>query len=209
MIKGVIFDLDGVIVSTDKLHYKAWKRMAEKEHIYFDEIINHRLRGVSRMTSLEIILEKSEKSYSDKEKNELAKYKNDYYVKLLEVLSKNDILPGIMQIIYSLKEKKIKVAIGSSSRNAKKILKNIDLLDEFEAISDGTNISKSKPDPEVFLKAAEMLKIKPADSAVVEDALSGIEAAKNAGMLAFATGDAKNSPIKDYDLEDLLKICIK
>ncbi len=209
MIKGVIFDLDGVIVSTDKLHYKAWKRMAEKEHIYFDEIINHRLRGVSRMTSLEIILEKSEKSYSDKEKNELAKYKNDYYVKLLEVLSKNDILPGIMQIIYSLKEKKIKVAIGSSSRNAKKILKNIDLLDEFEAISDGTNISKSKPDPEVFLKAAEMLKIKPANSAVVEDALSGIEAAKNAGMLAFATGDAKNSPIKDYDLEDLLKICIK
>jgi beta-phosphoglucomutase len=209
MIKGVIFDLDGVIVSTDKLHYKAWKRMAEKEHIYFDEIINHRLRGVSRMTSLEIILEKSEKSYSDKEKNELAKYKNDYYVKLLEVLSKNDILPGIMQIIYSLKEKNIKVAIGSSSRNAKKILKNIDLLDEFEAISDGTNISKSKPDPEVFLKAAEMLKIKPADSAVVEDALSGIEAAKNAGMLAFATGDAKNSPIKDYDLKDLLKICIK
>ena len=209
MIKGVIFDLDGVIVSTDKLHYKAWKKMAEKEHIYFDEIINHRLRGISRMASLEIILEKSEKSYSDKEKHELAKYKNDYYVKLLEVLSKNDILPGIMQIIYSLKERNIKVAIGSSSRNAKMILKNIDLLDEFEAISDGTNISKSKPDPEVFLKAAEMLKIKPANSAVVEDALSGIEAAKNAGMLAFATGDAKTSPIKDYDLEDLLKICMR
>jgi len=209
MIKGVIFDLDGVIVSTDKLHYKAWKKMAKKEHIYFDEIINHRLRGISRMASLEIILEKSEKSYSDKEKHELAKYKNDYYVKLLEVLSKNDILPGIMQIIYSLKERNIKVAIGSSSRNAKMILKNIDLLDEFEAISDGTNISKSKPDPEVFLKAAEMLKIKPANSAVVEDALSGIEAAKNAGMLAFATGDAKTSPIKDYDLEDLLKICMR
>ncbi len=103
----------------------------------------------------------------------------------------------------------IKVAIGSSSRNAKRILRNIGLFDDFEAISDGTNISRSKPDPEVFLKAAEMLNILPSESAVIEDALSGIEAAKNAGMLAFATGDAKSSPIKDYDFEKLLEICKK
>ncbi|MBI9009583.1 MAG: beta-phosphoglucomutase [Tenericutes bacterium] len=209
MIKGVIFDLDGVIVSTDQLHYKSWKRMADKEHIYFDDTINHRLRGISRMASLDIILEIAQKKYTDQEKLELAKYKNDYYVTLLEELSEKDILPGVMNILEILKRMNIKIAIGSSSRNAKKILKNIGLFDTFEAISDGTNISKSKPDPEVFLKAAKMLNISPSESAVVEDALSGIEAAKNAGMTAFATGDAKSSPIKDYDFEDLLEICKK
>ena len=209
MIKGVIFDLDGVIVSTDELHYKSWKRMADKEGIYFDETINHRLRGISRMASLEIILEKSSKNYTDQEKIDLAKYKNDYYVILLGDLSKKDILPNIMNVLEALKVMNIKVAIGSSSRNAKRILRNIGLFDDFEAISDGTNISRSKPDPEVFLKAAEMLNILPSESAVIEDALSGIEAAKNAGMLAFATGDAKSSPIKDYDFEKLLEICKK
>lgn len=207
MIQGVIFDLDGVIVSTDQLHYKAWKKMTEKEGIYFDETINHRLRGVSRMESLEIILEKATRKYSLEEKVELAKYKNEYYVILLQKLSKKDILPNILSVLKTLKSRKIKIAIGSSSRNAKTILKNIGLLDEFDAISDGTNIERSKPDPEVFLKAAEMLNISPTNLAVVEDALSGIEAAKNASMLAFATGDAKSSLIKDYNFEDLLKIC--
>ena len=208
MIKGVIFDLDGVIVSTDELHYKAWKRMAERENIYFDKTINNRLRGVSRMASLEIILERAKKSYSNEEKVELAKYKNDYYKMLLEDLTQKDILPGVLEILNSLEENGIKIAIGSSSRNAKTILKNIGLLEKFDAISDGTNITRSKPDPEVFQKAAEMLGLKPDESAVVEDALSGIEAAKNAGMIAFATGDAKSSPIKDYDFEDLLNICL-
>ena len=159
------------------------------------------------MASLDIILETAQKEYTDHEKLELAKYKNDYCVTLLEELSEKDILPGIMNILESLKRMNIKIAIGSSSRNAKKILKNIGLFDTFEAISDGTNISKSKPDPEVFLKAAKMLNILPIESAVVEDALSGIEAAKNAGMIAFATGDAKSSQSKDYDFEDLLEIC--
>lgn len=207
MIKCVIFDLDGVIVSTDELHYKAWKRMTVKEGIYFDETINHRLRGISRMASLEIILERASKSYNQAEKIELAKYKNNFYRILLEDLTEKDILPGVLEVLEELALRKIKIAIGSSSRNAKVILKNIGLFDKFDAISDGTNITRSKPDPEVFLKAAEMLNVLPANSAVVEDAISGIEAAKNAGMLAFATGDAKSSSIKDYDFEDLLKIC--
>lgn len=205
MIKGVIFDLDGVIVSTDELHYKAWKRMTDREGIYFDEEINHRLRGVSRMHSLEIILEKANRLYSEPEKIELAKYKNDYYVTLLDTLTEGDILPSIKETLAKLKSKNIKIAIGSSSKNAKKILKHIGLYEMFDAISDGNNITYSKPNPEVFLKASDMLELLPNQCAVVEDALSGIEAAKAAGMTAYATGDAKTSEIKDFDFEDLLK----
>jgi beta-phosphoglucomutase len=204
MIKAVIFDLDGVIVSTDELHYKAWKKMADKENVYFDEKINNNLRGISREKSLEIILKLASKKYSDEEKAQLMKYKNEIYIKSLKTITPNDILPKIKSILNMLKEKKIKIAIGSSSKNAKLILKQIGLLDYFDAISDGTNITFSKPHPEVFLKAASMLHVSPSNCGVVEDALSGIEAAKNANMVAFATGDALHSNLKDYDLESLL-----
>lgn len=204
MIKGVIFDLDGVIVSTDHYHYQAWKKMADIEGIYFDETINHRLRGVSRMASLDIILEHADRTYTKEEKTHLAEFKNELYKKSLDQLTANELLPGVMEILETLKKENIAIAIGSSSKNAKKILKKIDLLDYFDAISDGTDISKSKPDPEVFLIAAEKLGLSPYHCAVVEDAHSGIEAAKAAGMLAFATGDAKSSTLKDADFEDLL-----
>ncbi|MEC9484840.1 MAG: beta-phosphoglucomutase [Candidatus Izemoplasma sp.] len=209
MIKGVIFDLDGVIVSTDDLHYKAWKKMADKENIPFDKTINNRLRGISRMASLNIILEKSEKTYSEEEKKDLTDFKNTYYRELLETLSKEDILPGIMDILTALKEAGIKLAIGSSSKNAKKILKKIELLEIFDAISDGTDITHSKPHPEVFLVAANKLELLPINLAVVEDAKSGIQAAKKARMLAFATGDAKDSEEKDHDFEALLDVVLK
>lgn len=204
MIKAVIFDLDGVIVSTDTLHYKAWKELATKENIEFDETINNRLRGISRMESLDIVLEKASKKYADKEKTELAAYKNDIYAASLNTLSKSDILPNVMDVLDTLKKRNIKVAIGSSSKNAKKILKQIGLFTYFDAISDGTNIEKSKPDPEVFLMAADMLGIPYNNCAVVEDAVSGLIAAKAANMVAYATGDAAKSDIKDYLFEELL-----
>lgn len=206
MIKGVIFDLDGVIVSTDKLHYNAWKELSIREDIDFDETINHQLRGISRMDSLDIILKNSDKTYSMVQKKEMAEFKNNIYKDSLVSLSEEDILPGVIEILDELKKRGKKIAIGSSSKNAKQILKRIGLLDFFDAISDGTNITKSKPDPEVFIKAAEMLSLHNFECAVIEDALSGIEAAKACNMLAFAVGDAKKSQIKDYDFAEILNI---
>ena len=197
-IKGVIFDLDGVIVSTDDCHYKAWKKMADEEGIYFDEKINNRLRGVSRMESLEIVLEKSEKSYSDEEKTALATRKNGYYVEFIQKLTPAAILPGVKETLDKLRAKGIKLAIGSSSKNTPLILKQIGLSDYFDAVSDGNNITNSKPDPEVFLKAAEFLGLKNTDCAIVEDADAGIVAGKRAEMITFAVGNAKGG---DYTLE--------
>jgi beta-phosphoglucomutase len=203
MIKAVIFDLDGVIVSTDQLHYEAWKHIADQEGIHFDEKINHRLRGVSRMDSLNIILENTNKKYNDSEKKSLAKTKNDYYVELLKQLSPKDMLPHVYDVLLKLKEKGIKIAIGSSSRNAKTILKYLNITNLFEAIADGTDIENSKPAPDVFLKAAEKLGVPYASCAVIEDATVGIEAAKKAGMLAIAVFDAKKSKQADYKLDDI------
>ncbi len=206
MIKAVIFDLDGVIVTTDHLHYLAWKKMADKEGIYFDEKINNRLRGVSRMASLEIILEKAHKSYTNEEKSALATFKNDVYVSLLEDLDEQDILPDVIEVIGKLKERDIKVAIGSSSKNTPIILKRIGLDHAFDGISDGNNITHSKPNPEVFLKAAQYIGVAPENCMVIEDAEAGIEAAKAAHMYGFAVGDAKKSAIADYKSDHLLDI---
>jgi beta-phosphoglucomutase len=140
-IKGIIFDLDGVIVSTDEYHYQAWQRLADEENIYFDRQTNERLRGVSRMASLEILLEKSQKQYTDAEKNEMAARKNSCYRQLLGRLGPADILPGAMDFIIAARQKAIKVAIGSSSRNSPFILERIGLSDYFDATSDGNDIT--------------------------------------------------------------------
>ena len=205
MKKAVIFDLDGVIVSTDNCHYLAWKRLADEEGIYFDRKINDRLRGVSRMASLEIVLERSKKACTAEEKIELAERKNGYYKELIKELTPNDILPGAMENLEQLKKKGIKIAIGSSSRNTTMILKQIGLETYFDAVSDGNNITKSKPDPEVFQKAAEMLKIHPENCLVVEDADAGIEAGKRAGMKTLSVHGAKGA---DFYAEDLNLIFI-
>ena len=206
-IKGVILDLDGVILSTDNFHYLAWKKLADREKIYFDRKINDRLRGVSRMESLEIILEKSQKEYSEEEKNEMAEYKNTIYRESLKDLSSTDIFPGVIKFLNYLDEKKIKMAIGSSSKNTKFILKQIDLFERFsQAISDGTNISHSKPDPEVFLKAAVMLKLEPQNCLVIEDADAGIDAAKRGGMMALGVGPAKNNSDADIKADSILSL---
>ena len=202
MIKAVIFDLDGVIVSTDDCHFRAWKRMADEEGIYFDREINNRLRGVSRMASLDIVLERAKREYSEGEKQELAERKNEYYKELICELTPDDILPGVMDKLEKLKENGIKIAIGSSSKNTPIILKQIGLDGYFDAVSDGNNITHSKPDPEVFLKAAEMLNIPPEDCMIVEDADAGIEAGKRAGMKTLAVQGAKGA---DFSAESLEK----
>lgn len=199
-IEAVIFDLDGVIVSTDECHYRAWKKTADEEGIYFDRKTNDRLRGVSRMDSLEIVLERAERLYTDEEKVELAERKNNYYKEYIKKLTKDDILNGVNENLAELKAKGIKVAIGSSSKNTPDILKYIGLDNYFDAVSDGNNITKSKPDPEVFLKAADMLGVPYEKCLVVEDADSGIEAGKRAGMYTLAVNNAKGA---DYSLADL------
>lgn len=206
MIKGIIFDLDGVIVSTDSLHYQAWKTITEQEGILFNEKMNNLLRGVSRMESLDIILKNTKKRYSNDEKIELANRKNNIYIKVLDNLSKEDVIDGILDLLLQLKNNGFKIAIGSSSKNAKLILKKIQLFDLFEAISDGTNITNSKPNPEVFIIAAQMLHLRNCECAVVEDAHSGIAAAKSANMMSFAYGDAVTSLKKDYNLDEIYNV---
>lgn len=208
-IKAVIFDLDGVIVSTDDYHYRAWKAMADGEGIYFDREINERLRGVSRMESLEIILEKAEKTYTDEEKNKMAEKKNDLYRKLLKELTPKEILPGVMKVLEELKENNIKIAIGSSSKNTPMILEKIGLSNYFDAVADGNEIKNSKPDPEVFLLAAKKLEIASEECLVVEDADAGVEAALAGNMKVLAVGYASSNPKVDYVFKDLSLVDIK
>ena len=209
MIRAVIFDLDGVIVSTDDCHYEAWKKMADEEGIYFDKTINNRLRGVSRMESLEIVLERAEKEYSEEEKLQLAERKNGYYKEFITKLTPNDILPGAKENLEELRKNGIKIAIGSSSKNTPVILKQIGLDNYFDAVSDGNNITNSKPDPEVFLKAADMLGIPYGECMIVEDADAGIEAGKSAGMKTLSVHGAKGADVEIENLNGkLLLKCI-
>jgi beta-phosphoglucomutase len=206
--RAVIFDLDGAIVSTDEFHYRGWQRLADEEGISFDREINERLRGVSRMASLEILLEKSERAYSDDEKIELAARKNGYYRGLLEQLGPADILPGAMEVMDELKRRGVRVAVGSSSRNSPTILERIRLADYFDATCDGNDIENSKPDAEVFLVAAERLGVPPAECLVVEDAEAGVEAALRGGMKALGVGFAAGDERAHRSAKDLASISV-
>lgn len=207
--KAVIFDLDGVICFTDKYHYQAWKEMADGIGVYFDEVINNRLRGVSRMASLDIILERSEKSYKEKEKEKLAAQKNEIYKKLLEQMSPADLSDEVKNTLDELRKRGYKLAIGSSSKNTKMILKQLGLDGYFDAISDGTNITHSKPDPEVFLKAAQFLGMDPEACLVVEDALAGIDAAVAGGFDSAGVGEAATHEKVTYPMETFGDLSLK
>lgn len=206
MIKGIIFDLDGVLVFTDKYHYQAWKQLADELGIYFDEEINNRLRGVSRMQSLEIILQKSEKEFSKVEKEQLCEKKNNIYVKLLEDLNPEVVTQETRGLLEFLKKSDIKMAVGSVSKNTKYILERTDLLRYFDAIVDGTMIKNSKPDPEVFTLARTLLGLKDDECLVIEDAVSGIQAAHNANIKACGIGDASTYELTDYPISELKEI---
>ena len=196
-MKAVIFDLDGVLLSTDMLHYAAWKQIADEEGIYFDQKINDRLRGVSRMDSLDIILENADRKYSDEEKIDLAEKKNRLYVDSLTAINPESLYPGTKDMLCKLKKACIRIAVGSSSKNARMILKNAGILDLFDFVSDGNGLCRSKPDPEVFLKAAAGLNADNAECIVVEDAEAGLIAAKRAGMTAYGIGVDNPSGVAD------------
>lgn len=200
--KGIIFDLDGVICTTDEYHYLAWKKMADSLGIYFDKTINNRLRGVSRMESLEIILERYEgPELSEERKTELATMKNDIYRDSLNQMSPADLPAEVKQTLNEMRDRGLKLAIGSSSKNAPFILKQLNLANFFDAVSDGNNITRSKPDPEVFLKAADFLGLAPAECLVVEDAVSGAQAGTAGGFKVACVGDASAAKAGDFNLE--------
>ncbi|GCD10688.1 beta-phosphoglucomutase [Clostridium tagluense] len=187
-IKAVIFDLDGVLVDTAKYHYLAWKRLAQELNIQFSLQDNERLKGVSRMRSLDIILEIGNITLDSDTKIQLAQKKNIWYVDYISNLTPKDILPGVIGFLESLKVDSIKIALGSASKNSMLILDKLNLTNYFDAIIDGTKVSKAKPDPEVFLKGAEALKVLPSECIVFEDAEAGVEAAINAGMYCIGIG---------------------
>lgn len=187
-VKGCIFDLDGVIVDTAKYHYLAWKRLAAELGFEFTIKDNERLKGVSRMKSLEILLEVGGLNFDDETKIKLAEKKNNWYVEYISKIDKSEILIGVEKFLKSLRENGIKTALGSASKNAMIILSNLEIEKYFDAIIDGNKVKKAKPDPEVFLLAAKELNLDPKDCVVFEDAEAGIEAAKNAGMYAIGVG---------------------
>lgn len=199
--KAVIFDLDGVICHTDSYHYQAWKQVADSLGIYFDETINNRLRGVSRSESFEIILERCGRILSEDEKEESTARKNEIYKELLKHMSPSDLSFEVKETLDALKGRGLKLAIGSSSKNAGFILNQLGLGGYFDAVSDGNLIQKSKPDPEVFLLAAKLIGESPKDCLVVEDARAGILAAKAGDMDAAGIGDAFFCELADYHIE--------
>ncbi len=207
--KGILFDLDGVLCHTDLYHYQAWKALADRLGMPFDKTINQRLRGVSRRECLEIILEQYPGTLSEDEKQKYLTQKNQDYQKMLGNMSPADLDEAVLTTLHELRVRGHLLAVGSSSKNAKLILDKLGLGDFFDAVSDGNNITKSKPDPEVFLKASSYLGLAPKDCLVVEDAVAGLEAAKAAGMDAAAIADAAFSPLATYSLtqfSDLLRI---
>ena len=201
--KGVIFDLDGVICSTDELHYLAWKEIADRYQIPFDREMNDQLRGVSRMESLERILSRGRGEWTQEQKQQLAEEKNARYRELRGTLSEEDILPGVPETLQALRARGLALAIGSSSKNAVAILERLGLSGWFDAVADGTQIKRSKPDPEVFLLAAEKLGLPAADCLVVEDAQAGIQAAQAGGMDAASVGPAAKQAVGTYQLETI------
>jgi beta-phosphoglucomutase len=214
--KGFIFDLDGVIVDTAKYHFLAWKKLANSIGVDFTEIQNEQLKGVSRIESLNKILKWGNRSLSQEDFNKLMAEKNTDYLSYIAKMNASEILPGVIDALQFLIDKKQPIALGSASKNSVEILKKVNLIKHFEAIIDGNAVTKAKPDPEVFLKAAEALKINPKDCIVFEDSVAGIQAANTANMISIGIGEASilyeadivfkgfNEISKDF-LEELIK----
>ncbi|MBR3177959.1 MAG: beta-phosphoglucomutase [Clostridia bacterium] len=206
MKQGIIFDLDGVLLSTDEMHYTAWKSIADELGVPFGRTENNLLRGVSRMASLEIILGLGNLTLPEDVKFSLTERKNNRYVALLQTLTPDVVTQEVRDTLKELKARGIKIAIGSSSKNAKLILRLTDLAQYFDAVSDGTNISHSKPDPEVFLKGADFLGLSPDVCAVVEDAVAGIDAANAGGFYSIGIGDASKYDKADAAIEHISEL---
>jgi beta-phosphoglucomutase len=189
-VKACLFDLDGVIVDTAVYHFQAWRRLANELGFDFTEHQNEQLKGISRMESLELILNWGGVSLTEEEKIAWATKKNQWYLDLVMQMTPNEVLPGVPDFLKSLRENGIKIALGSASKNSKLILEKIQMLDYFDAIIDGNNITKGKPDPQVFLMGAEATGVQPTECVVFEDAVAGVQAAKAGGMKAVGVGSA-------------------
>lgn len=198
MIEACIFDLDGVLVDTAKYHFIAWKALAKELGFNFTLEDNERLKGVSRMQSLEILLEIGGKQFSQQEKLAMAEKKNTLYVSYIEKMSPEETLPGVEKFLQELRIRGIKTALGSASKNAPMILERIQLTGLFDVIVDGNSISEAKPDPEVFLKGAEKLGFLPEQCVVFEDAIAGVEAARNANMFCVGIGESETLGLADF-----------
>lgn len=211
-MKAVIFDLDGVVVDTAKYHYLAWKKLAEELGFYFGIEHNERLKGVSRMESLNIVLETGKiTDLSEEEKLSLADRKNGYYLEMISSINESEILPGIPEFIEKLKNRNCKIALGSASKSGRMILEKLHLACKFDAIVDGNVVERPKPDPEVFVKAAELLGLSCSECIVIEDAKAGIEAAHAGNMRCVGVGD--KDILKDADwnaagTQDLVNLAI-
>lgn len=208
MRKGFIFDLDGVIVDTAKYHYLAWKELAKSLDIDFTLEQNEQLKGVSRVKSLEKILEWGNKSINYVEFERLMKSKNDEYLGFINEMKDSEILPDVPKILNYLQEKEQGIALGSASKNARMILQKVHLLDTFNFIVDGNDVVKGKPDPEVFLKAANLLQIEPKNCIVFEDSVAGIQAANTANMISIGIGEQETLYEADYIFNDFTEISI-
>lgn len=206
MKKAFIFDLDGVLCFTDKYHFRAWKALADRLGIPFDENVNDRLRGVSRMASLEIILSLGSTSYSEEEKAAFAEEKNELYRTFLKGMTPSDITQEVRSTLDELRRRGYMLAIGSSSKNTPLILERTDMAKYFDAVSDGNNITHSKPDPEVFLKAAEFLGLRPEECYVVEDAEAGIDAGSAGGFSTIGIGPAAHYAKTDMPIRTFADI---
>ena len=209
MTKAVLFDLDGVLVSTDEYHYFSWKKLSEEEGFgFFDHTFNHKFRGVARMECVEIITKASGKHYTPEQKQELAERKNRYFVESLSTVTTEVLLPGALSTLKELRKRGIKVAVASNSRNAKTIINQSHIKELLDTIVDGFDITNSKPDPEVFLLAAKNVEIPPSQCLVVEDAVTGIESARRAGMKALGIGTKERLPNADIVIPNLAAISV-
>ncbi|WP_339653255.1 beta-phosphoglucomutase [uncultured Salegentibacter sp.] len=206
--KGVIFDLDGVIVDTAKFHFLAWRKLANDLGFDFTKAQNEQLKGVSRVESLKKILEWGELELSKTEFKRQMALKNENYLSYVAKMDDDEILPGVQKVIDYLIENNIPFALGSASKNARNILKKINLLEKFDAIVDGNDVSKAKPDPEVFLIAAEKININPENSIVFEDSVAGVQAANNANMMSIGIGEKEILGEADYVFNDFTEIDI-
>jgi beta-phosphoglucomutase len=203
---GFIFDLDGVIVDTAKYHYLAWKKLANELGFDFTEEQNELFKGVSRKRCLEILLDIGKVKATQEQFDTWMVEKNEDYLEYIENMDASEILQDVPKVLNFLKSKGVPIALGSASKNAKPILEKVGLLQYFDEIVDGNSVTKAKPDPEVFLIAARELGLNPKDCVVFEDALAGIEAANNAGMISIGIGDANILSSADYNFNDFTEI---
>lgn len=206
MTKAFIFDLDGVIVDTAKYHYLAWKKIASGLGIEFTHEHNELLKGVSRVRSLDIILELGKVEASQEDKDKWLIQKNEDYLSYLVDMDQNEILPGVLPVLQFLKEKNQPIALGSASKNARPILEKTGILNYFDAIVDGNDVSNAKPDPEVFLIAAKLLKTEPKDAIVFEDSVAGIQAANIGNMVSIGIGEKSILEEAQYIFKDFTQI---